>query len=763
MEVKTTKYDRIRSLPWLYIFTFWNVAFVLLSFWGPIFPLFMRECGLSIRQIGLISSTIPVMGIFSFFISDYIRRIGAKKTAIFALLLRTMTFAFVTPIPLFITKLTPDMVFIWLFFVTIIFACFRVISDTSYAEWMGELIPNERRGKTDGISTIVTGIAGTLVAGCVALLSKVEVGKVLFALIFFIATITGLISVATLIRLPCGEPKQLAQSQDKNLFINIYNTLKNKNFVLFLIANNVTWIYWTGLVTFLPIFLREQIKFSQSNVFLMEMWMRLASVFTCFLWGWCADRFGSKPVMMTGLYGSAIIPIAFILYPFFPSEWLIYIFSCIYVVIGIVLYAFVLGANRYFYVGAVPKGTNRVYFVTINFTLQSVAMTIAPIISGTIIGSFHGLNKKIYGLEISQYTPFFIVMIFTVIIAILAGRKLIIDGPIDTTGRFISLFVEGNPFSAFSNIMRFHYSLDEEERMIATKQIGDAGTRLGISDLLTALNDPSFNVRYEAVLALSNMPFDNQVLEALKKVLYSEEPDLSELAGWILGRYGDKRAIEPLRYMLRNARYALLRARCARSLANLGDTGSIEEILRQFRQEKHISIKVAYAAALGKLRVTQVFGEIESLLAGLNDISLQGEAALAIARMLGTEKHFVRLWRILSVEDISVGLAGYISDLNQKYKDSSFTQTIKPSLEKLSDLFAIGDSKGAVTTLIDTAKLIMQRSNVNNDVLKKIMERSIFVLTDKEELRKDYLILLITSLEHIIVHHIKSEKEKEGK
>jgi hypothetical protein len=277
-----------------------------------------------------------------------------------------------------------------------------------------------------------------------------------------------------------------------------------------------------------------------------------------------------------------------------------------------------------------------------------------------------------------------------------------------------------------------------------------------------ALNDPSFNVRYEAVLALSHLPFDNQVLEALKKVLYSEEADLSELAGWVLGMRGDKRAVEALRYMLKNGRYALLRARCARSLANLGDRESAKDILNGFRREEHISIKVAYASALGKLKVLDAFEEVERLLTALTDVSLQGEVALAIARMAGTEKHFVRLWRMLSVEDGGGGLTGYIVGMGKKYGENRVVEFIKDSLNKASDLFAIGNYMEGVRKLVEAGEKILMMAPVENELIKKVIERSVFLLKDTKELRKDYLILLITAIEHIAVYEVKMEKEEKA-
>ncbi len=758
MTAQLTNYQKIKALPWLYIHIFFIMVFAFLGFWGPVFPLFLRTCGLSIKQIGMITSIIPMVGVVAIFIGDLIKNFGTKKAFIIGTSGRTLVFGLALLPVCFLNKLfSPSLLFFWLLAGVFAFAICRAVAESSYIEWTGEIIPNERRGRTEGLIAIIVGTVGALVAGFTAWFSKIEIGINLFGSIFSISFISSLIAILPTLKLPGGEKKISIVKKDTNFLIGAFNVLNDKNFIFFLLANNLMFFYWGAFLAFWPIFLKEQLEFSQPSVFVMEMCLRGASIFTCFLWGWCSDRFGSKPVFMTGVYGFLLIPLPFIFYSLLPSGWLLNIFIFVYILVGLLLYAFVLGANRYFFVKAVPKDASRVHYVTVSFAVQSLCLGIGPLFSGFVIDSFHWLNKNIYGIQLCQYTPFFIMLIVINIIALIFGRKLVSDTPLGT-GRFLTMFIEGNPFTAFGNIIRFHRSVDEDERMLATRNIGEAGTRLGMADLLVALRDPSFNVRYEAVLALSQVPFDENVLEALKRVLYSEEPGLSELAGWILGGSGDVRAIEPLRYMLKNGRYALLRARCARSLANLGDIDSAKEILRRFREEGHIAIKVAYAAALGKLKVIEAFDEIEKLLGMVTDVSLQGEVGLAIARMLGVEQHFVRLWRVLQREDSGVGITSYMVDLINKYSNNRIIGDVKELFEKTSDLFALGDYITGMRKICDIVKKVLLEREIRDEAVKKFLERSLNVLESQNEFRRDYLILVLILIEHVAIDELKAKK-----
>ena len=78
-------------------------------------------------------------------------------------------------------------------------------------------------------------------------------------------------------------------------------------------------------------------------------------------------------------------------------------------------------------------------------------------------------------------------------------------------------------------------------------------------------------------------------MDALVKVLNGEEPALSTVAAWALGRIGDERALEPLRTGL-DARYRSVQAHSARLLGTLEDVEAtpilFERLLDRFKTQK---------------------------------------------------------------------------------------------------------------------------------------------------------------------------------
>jgi len=174
--------------------------------------------------------------------------------------------------------------------------------------------------------------------------------------------------------------------------------------------------------------------------------------------------------------------------------------------------------------------------------------------------------------------------------------------------------------------------------------MGDSGNPLSLDELLEALEDPGFNVRYEAVIALARLRPRRRIIDALVRVLEDSQPDLSIAAAWALGKLGDRRAIPALRVALQSD-YPLLRARCARALALLNDRESIPVFRQNLYTEPTTPLRIAHASALGLLRDEQSVGYLLDALRDCADSGLREEIALSIARIIGDERAYIRLWR----------------------------------------------------------------------------------------------------------------------
>jgi hypothetical protein len=231
--------------------------------------------------------------------------------------------------------------------------------------------------------------------------------------------------------------------------------------------------------------------------------------------------------------------------------------------------------------------------------------------------------------------------------------------------RFAGLFFQGNPFLAAEAILRHSTALEEETRISATEMMGRVKSPLYVEELIQSLYDPSYNVRHEAIVAIAHMSPQDRLVDALVEVLHGKHPDLAVTAAWALGRLGPTHALEPLRAALYSS-YPMVAAAAARTLGHLRDRESQAVILERFRTlDPKTPLRTAYAAALGVLRCREATPDLLAYLG--EQEGLAEEVTLALARIIGGERRFIRVWR-QTRPDLSAGVARTISGWRGKVK-----------------------------------------------------------------------------------------------
>jgi hypothetical protein len=211
-------------------------------------------------------------------------------------------------------------------------------------------------------------------------------------------------------------------------------------------------------------------------------------------------------------------------------------------------------------------------------------------------------------------------------------------------GEFAGIFLRGNPFLAMSSMIRYHLARDEHSTVLMTEQLGQAKSPLTVDELLEALEDPRFNVRFEAIISIARMPPDPRLIEALVAILEGSELALTVVAAWALGRLGTPEAVGPLRKAL-DSDYRSVRAHSARALGALGATEVAPVMLTRLDAETDKGLQMAYASALGNLRAAEATPQLLALLAHTANRNARLEIALTLARIVGDEHNFISLLR----------------------------------------------------------------------------------------------------------------------
>jgi len=301
-------------------------------------------------------------------------------------------------------------------------------------------------------------------------------------------------------------------------------------------------------------------------------------------------------------------------------------------------------------------------------------------------------------------------------------------------------------------LIQYNFAGDEITRVATTERMGDAKNPLSTHELIEALRDPSFNVRYEAIHSIGRMPPEPELVDALIATLGEGESELSFVVTRSLGRLGDPRAIAPLRKLLFSG-YHLVEANSARALAMLGDVESIPHLLDKFRDEPNNVLRIAYASALGKLRVSEATDELFTLLRQTQPETLRGEIGLALARIAGDERYYMQQWRSLHANP-STAAAQAVLALQKQAKQmgcGSLTSLAGVCAEN----FAQGDLPGGTSLLKD---MIYQLLKVDMDqTLACILDECASSLAEFGSKRLEFILLSLHTL-NIALHPLNSTR-----
>lgn len=738
MENITTA-RKIRAFPWLYAGEAANSVFATLTWFGPVLPLFLNALGLSKTRIGLVLAIPYLCAALALLVSRLVLQWGEKRTFLWGYSLRAMATLGLCAAPAVYIWAGAPAAFGWVLAIVLVFSICRTIAETGWLSWSYEIIPSHLRGKTVALSASISGMVTLLATLLAAVLLKHITGLYSYSLLVLLSLPFAVASIFFYGLIPGGRPMPVA-AEPRGFTRDCRQTLKDRNFLMFESGNFLFYLA-TYALAFLPLFLQGPVGLRADQILVLTACCSVGLLASSYLWGWSADRFGSKPVLLTGLLLTSFVPLWMFCLPR-QSPWSMSMAIALYVYFGIASSGAGLGINRYFFVGALPNDNRNPAYYPVHYSLLNLSAGLGPLLAGVLLDASSGIGLGLSWRSADQFAVLFAVSLTMFLAAFFVLRRLRRDGAVPL-GEFMAMFVQGNPLLALESMIRYRWAANEAERLVTTRRLGDARNPMSIAELREALSDPSFNVRYEAVLAMARLKAHPELIQALVAVLDSKEPDLSVAAGWALGRLGDKRAIPALRRALASE-YALLRGRSARSLAALGDSEAVPILLNLLKSEKHNNIRVAYASALGSFRTTAALADLLELLEQLSTENLRGEVALAIARIVGAEQHFIRLWRATRA-DFGTGVARAIAALRNHGGGRLAPMDIGATAwDVLEQTMGVQDLAGGADAL---SKLIRQLPlDRLEDALRKVLEECARKLTMAGEVRRDYVLLALSAL-----------------
>lgn len=670
-----TNAEKMRLLHWNYVRSAANTFFTQFTFFGPAFILFLNELNLNKSQIGLLLSFFPFIGAVSFILAPSVGRYGYKRTWVTFFGIRKVVTILLLFVPYVVARYGTDMALYYVGAIVLLFGLCRAISETALYPWMTELVPNAIRGRYNATQNLIINFVGLIAVTIASFVVDSFTGLGRFTFLFGAGIIFGFVAVWASSFSPGGASTRGTDAENISQK-DILKSLRDKNYIRFIIGLGLVTLATGPMFSFLPLFMREQVGLTDGHVILLQNGTLVGALSATYIAGWASDRYGSKPVMLSGLWLMLLLPVTWLMIPRHVLLSLPIALSIAFLQgIGTVMWG--IGSSRMLYVSIIPIEKKAEYMGSY-YALIGIIGGLSQLIGGGVLESFSNLSGSISFFTIDPYTPLFVLGFSLTLVALVLFRFIKADTTIRTS-EFAGMFLHGNPVMAFESMFRFYRAKDEQAAIVATERLGQAHSPLTIDELLESLQDPRFFVRFEAVVSIARSdPPDPRYVEALTQILQGTELSLTVLAAWALGRIGDTQAREALREGL-NSEYRSIQAHCARALGVLSDASIVPVLLERLEYETDIGLQMAYASSLGSMQAQEGIQPVMHLLRQIENEGARNELALSLARIVGDEQQFIRILRQMR-QETGTNASTILFSLGQKLAD---LRTTNPELDAL--------------------------------------------------------------------------------
>lgn len=423
----------------------------------------------------------------------------------------------------------------------------------------------------------------------------------------------------------------------------------------------------------------ESLKFTQLQLQFCAIMHAIGNVSMSKLWGYLADKYGNKPILMVGGVGMLLSPLAWLLATPTKGDT-----ASTFNLVLLISSHFLMGANwsgigicQFNLLLSTAKQSNRATYIGAGLATQSLIAGIAPMVGAVMLA-----NARTFGSGFAAYHVVFWATIGIRFIALFFLVPIAEEGA--TSIRETIRVLRGVTPKGMRAMRRFNRSGDAVERESAIEKMAGQGLSLATSELITALHDPSPRVRRQAASALGRLGDTAAVPELLHQL--ELHPDLvEEETVHALGELGDASAIPELAKLLQSPR-PLIRRASARAIANIPgaaeNAAAIRELvvaaedtrdpdlrrsaLQALRylevpdivdtvshalQDRHPSVRIAAAEASAELELKDTADACRISLTLYDD-----EASAEVAYALGVNGNLDDVPRILAVAQTCVSM-----------------------------------------------------------------------------------------------------------
>jgi len=395
---------RLRGLPWIVAQNALNAVFAYLTVFGAVFLLFLDELGLPKAQIGLLLSLLPFSGLLALGAAPITTRLGRKRVFLACWAARKVAVAGLLLLPWVLGRWGHAGGLVYLIGVIALFAVLRALAETAWYPWLQEVVPDRLRGRFGAVSTLLTAAASCLTLVVAGQVIRGGHGLDRFLVLIAAGCVVGLLGVAVMFPVPGGKPQPSGAPGERHL-TNMGEALRDRNFVRYLAGLGGITIGTLLYLSFLPLFLKQSLGVAPGVVVTLESLVMVGGALSAWLWGWTADRFGSRPVLMSAVALTLLIPLGWLLLPRHAPHLVLWC-ALLYFTHGVAFNGAALGAGRLLYNGVVPLRQNTAY-TAVYYAWLGLVGGLAPLAAGALLQAGGRWHWAVAGLAVDAHALLF--------------------------------------------------------------------------------------------------------------------------------------------------------------------------------------------------------------------------------------------------------------------------------------------------------------------------------------------------------------------
>ena len=615
------------------LFSFLNViSFQLLT--GNIIALYALRLGANDLLVGVLYSFIPLGQLLPLAGRAVVRRLGTVRTMGTFWIIRYILMTPILLAPLFARDQSAAS--IWLIAISVVgFNLARGIAITGHNAIIGTITTEAERGSFLARNQLVMHFAAIGTGVSIGLLLQEQSPLILYSVLLGAGIAVGFASTRVIFRFP--EPP--APVRAGGFLGSVGRALRRPEFPRFVLLLGVNSFVGSMVLPFLVVYVKRVHGLGDNATMLLAAVGSVGAIAMALVSGFVIDRVGAKPLMSVFTTILAITAVLVAVAPPLGNP------TAVWIYLGTVFFFATFGANG---VGS----AHSVYYFSLtppeerlNLGIFSFLVTGIPATLGSLAG---GLTLDRLASIGSLGTADVYRLYYGAVVAAYIGL-LMLTARLEQLGAYkvhdlLSIFVSPRDLRALSLLHRLKASRTPATEQSLVRRLGDVHSRLAAPDLLRSLASPRFAVRSEVLDALSEVPLNDAIKQALIAEVENQPFTTAHKAAELIGRKQFSEGVEVLRRGLTSSDI-FLAGKCMVALARLGDGSSLSTVEALFTSTRNPRLLIHGAAAL------ELFGNPGSLAALLAALErdptryVRDEVILAAAGILEMAEMFYPLYQ----------------------------------------------------------------------------------------------------------------------